>query len=196
MSDLGRWLRALPTLQGTAPHLSYSDLPDEPIEMFEAWLRGAVDAGVPEAHVATLATAGADRMPDARTLVLKDAHPDRGFAVAGPLSSAKGIQLAQVPMAALNFWWQPLVRAVRVQGTVARASGAEVEADLAARPAASQTARGDWMRWWIRPQRVEFWQGSEDRNHHRVIYRRVENAWECSGKGAAPDGQDEKGKNG
>ncbi len=140
--DFARWLRALPSLTGSAPPLDLDALPDDPDDLFRTLITEAVDAGVPEPHAATLATVDADGLPDARTLILKDVGP-RGWAFAGTRSSAKGAQLAASPAAALAFWWQPIVRAVRVRGSVEEATAEESAADLAAR--SSRPAR-TWIR--------------------------------------------------
>ncbi|MEJ1088282.1 pyridoxamine 5'-phosphate oxidase family protein [Microbacterium sp. Mu-80] len=177
MTDAG-WLRSLPSLTGTAPALDLHALPVDPETLFGEWLTDAVDRGVPEAHAMTLATVDADGMPDARTLILKEvgAH---GWAFAGHRDSAKGGQLRQNPAAALSFWWQPLMRAVRVRGRVVPASETESAADLAARSAAARAgiAPGEWMLWRVVPERVEFWQGRADRNHARIVYRRGAHGW-------------------
>ncbi|MCR2812930.1 pyridoxamine 5'-phosphate oxidase family protein [Microbacterium sp. zg.Y1090] len=193
-SSIAEWLRSLPSLTGSPPPFDLSALPDDPEQLFTAWLREAVDSGVPEPHAATLATVDADGLPDARTLILKDVD-DHGWAVAGPRSSVKGTQLAAHPAAALNFWWQPLVRAVRVRGNVREATGAEVAADLAARSAEARAgvAADDWMLWRIAPQRVEFWQGSLDRNHTRVVYERDGEAWRRTRSGGGSSSGREEG---
>lgn len=173
LGETARWLRSLGSLQGMAPSFDVLHVPDEPSTLFLDWLREAVRAGVSEPHAATLATLGIDRVPDARTLLLKDVGA-AGWAVAGPRSSRKAAQLAANPVAALNFWWQPILRAVRVRGTVTEASREEIEADRAARPVASAD---DWMLWWIVPVRVEFWQGAVSRNHTRLMYERDGGVW-------------------
>lgn len=190
-SELAVWLRAQPALTGTAPPLRLADLPDDPVPLFRDWLRTAAADGVPEPHAATLATVDADGLPDARTLILKDVDA-RGWAFAGARSSRKATQLEARPAAALNLWWQPQRRAVRVRGTVEEASPAESDADLAAR---SDDARaglhpGDWVLWHVVPTRVEFWQGSPDRNHTRIVYRRVEGRWQHTATGADPSSSD------
>ncbi len=170
------WLRSLPTLTGRAPE--FGQVPDDPVALFRSWLAAAVDRGVPEPHAMTLATVDADGMPDARTLILKDVSR-AGWAFAGDRRSAKALQLTMRPAAALAFWWQPMVRAVRVRGHVQEASAAESAADLAARsPAAREgIAVEDWALWRVVPERVEFWQGSPDRRHVRVVYRRGDGGW-------------------
>lgn len=172
------WLRARPALTGSAPALHPGSVPDDPLALFLNWITTAAEAGVAEPHAATLATVDADGVPDSRTLILKDVD-ERGWAFAGPRSSAKGQQLAANPAAALNFWWQPVLRAVRVRGPVREAASDESAADLAARSAAARAgvAEGDWVLWRIVPSRIEFWQGSTDRRHTRIVYTRDGSGW-------------------
>ncbi|MFC6146028.1 pyridoxine 5'-phosphate oxidase C-terminal domain-containing protein [Corynebacterium nasicanis] len=60
---------------------------------------------------------------------------------------------------------------MRINGRVVEASAAETAADLAARSAEARegVAEGDWRLWRLVPERIEFWQGSTDRRHQRVI---------------------------
>ena len=120
----------------------------------------------------------ADGVPDSRTLLLKDVD-ERGWAFAGTASSRKAAQLTANPAAALSLWWQPQMRAIRVRGPVVQASHAECEADLAARsPQARATVPpGEWRVWRVQPERIEYWQGSPDRQHIRIIYGRDGDGW-------------------
>jgi len=165
-------LRALPSLAGAPPALDLDALPETPTDLFLAWLDEAIRAGVPEPHAMTLATVSDDG-PDGRVLLLKDVDA-RGWAFASERSSAKGDQLAARPAAALTFWWQPLVRSVRVKGPVVEAPVGESLADLRARPLEAQqrTSPEDWTLWRVAATHVEFWQGSPDRRHVRVHYER------------------------
>ncbi|KTS58446.1 pyridoxamine 5'-phosphate oxidase [Microbacterium testaceum] len=176
---MAAWLRSLPSLTGTPPATDAEPLPDLPEHLFARWIREAVEAGVAEAHGATLATVDADGIPDARTLILKDLGPD-GWAFAGPRASAKAGQLSAHPAAALNFWWPAVLRAVRVRGKVVEASAEDSAADLAARSAAARDGigPGEWVMWRLVADRVEFWQGSADRKHLRTIYRRTDDDWQ------------------
>lgn len=173
LDGMAHTLRAIPSLTGTAPPLDFEHLPQDPLDLFREWLDTAIGSGVPEPAAMTLSTTDEHGMPDSRTLIAKDVS-SRGFAFAGPASSQKGRQLAANPVAALNFWWQPILRAVRIRGSVIPADIAECEADLAARsaPARAGVAPGDWRLWWLEPTRIEFWQGAVDRQHWRVVYSR------------------------
>lgn len=178
---LNDWLRGRPALVGSAPDWDLGILPTDPAVLFRDWMLQAAADGVAEPHTATLATVDAEGVPDARTLILKGIDAG-GWAFASTRSSRKGEQLAQAPAAALNFWWQPQVRAVRVRGRVDEASAEESAADLAARSLAAQQdiAPGDWVRWRIVPLRIEFWQGSRDRRHTRVVYEPTGGGWKHS----------------
>ena len=176
MNELTRWLREQPSLIGTPPPLDATDLPGDPHELFDTWIRHAVDVGVAEPRAATLATADAGGRPDARTLILKGVDTD-GWAFAGPRSSAKGAQLAENPAAALNFWWQPVMQAVRVRGTVNEAAPEESAADIGGSPAGALIEPGEWVLWRLVPERIEFWQGSPDRRHVRIVYARSGDGW-------------------
>ncbi|WP_341957753.1 pyridoxamine 5'-phosphate oxidase family protein [Microbacterium sp. LWH13-1.2] len=186
--SLNEWLKGRHALTGLAPDWDLGALPDEPSALFARWLREAADAGVAEPHTVTLATVDADGVPDARTLILKRID-ERGWAFASTRSSRKGAQLAAVPAAALNFWWQPQVRAVRVRGRVEEATAEESAADLAARSASARAdiAAGDWTLWRLIPTRVEFWQGSRDRRHTRVVYDAADEGWSRTVIGGAAD---------
>ncbi|WP_042537556.1 MULTISPECIES: pyridoxamine 5'-phosphate oxidase family protein [Microbacterium] len=191
-AQLNEWLKGRHALTGRAPDWDLSALPDDPSALFATWLRAAAEAGVAEPHTVTLATVDADGLPDARTLILKRID-ERGWAFASTRSSRKGAQLAASPGAALNFWWQPQVRAVRVRGRVEEATAEESAADLAARsPAArAEVADGDWVLWRIIPTRVEFWQGSRDRRHTRVVFDAVDDGWSRSIMGGPADQRSE-----
>lgn len=164
------WLRSRPSLTGSPPALHPESVTGDPLALFLNWITGAAEAGVAEPHAATLATVDADGVPDARTLILKDVD-ERGWAFAGTRSSAKGRQLEATPAAALNFWWQPVMRAVRVRGPVQEAPAGESAADLAARPASARAgvAEGEGaLADRAEPDRVLAGGGGSPAHPHRV----------------------------
>jgi len=132
-------LRMVPSIVGKAPDFDWTSIPDAPRELFLRWLTVALDAGVPEAHAATLSTVDKDGFPDARLLIIKDVTDDCGFKIATSDESAKGRQLLHTPNCALTFYWSALARSVRVRGIAQRASAAESAEDFLARHPQART---------------------------------------------------------
>ncbi|GLY87579.1 pyridoxine/pyridoxamine 5'-phosphate oxidase [Actinoallomurus iriomotensis] len=126
------WLRSLEVFAGPLADFDPAGAPAEPVDLFLGWLREAVEAGVPDPHAMTLSTVGADGGPDARVLILKNVDAG-GWQFAVHAGSPKGRQLADVPRAALTFYWPLQGRQVRVRGAVEPASPEQSAADLLAR---------------------------------------------------------------
>jgi pyridoxamine 5'-phosphate oxidase len=106
---------------------------DNPLMLFQRWYDDAVAAGAPEADAMALATATRDGAPSVR-FVLFRGMSEGGLRFFTNLGSRKGDELAGNPRAAVVFWWQPLGRQVRIEGTIARLSAPEDDAYFAARP--------------------------------------------------------------
>jgi pyridoxamine 5'-phosphate oxidase len=111
-------LSKLKSLVGTAPTFDVEHIPDDPRALFIDWFREAVIARVPEPHAMTLSTLGADGIPDARVLILKDVTDDGRWAFASGIDSTKGSQLHGNPVAALTFYWSSQIRSVRLRGNI------------------------------------------------------------------------------
>jgi len=111
----------------------------DPLARFQEWLEEARAAGVEVPEAMTLATADADGRPSARMLLLKSAD-ERGFTFFTGYESRKGRELAENPRAALVFYWRPLGRQVRVEGTVLPLTAVESDAYWATRPPRSRAA--------------------------------------------------------
>ena len=107
------------------------------LEQFERWLADAVAAGITEPNAMTLATAGTDGAPSARTVLLKGLD-ERGFVLYTNRDSRKGTQATANPRAALCFGWIDLQRQVCVTGAVEAVAAAEADAYFASRPHGSQ----------------------------------------------------------
>ncbi|MCM2579009.1 pyridoxine/pyridoxamine 5'-phosphate oxidase [Streptomyces meridianus] len=125
-------LRGLRVWDVELPGFDPDAAPADPLPLFRRWLCEAADAGQPEPHVMSLATADADGRPDARIVVLHDAD-EHGWHFGSHAGSRKGRQLADRPEAALIFYWHTVGRQVRVRGTVTTAAPEESAADLHAR---------------------------------------------------------------
>ncbi|WP_443018904.1 pyridoxamine 5'-phosphate oxidase [Sphingomonas sp.] len=114
---------------------------DDPIDLFDTWLREA-GAGEPnDPNAMALATADAVGRPSVRMVLLKG-HDARGFVFYSNGESRKADELAANPSAALLFHWKSLRRQVRIEGAVTRVSDGEADAYFASRSRASQL--GAW----------------------------------------------------
>ncbi len=117
----------------------------DPFVRFERWYAEAHASDLVFPEAMALATATADGRPAVRMVLLKG-HDASGFAFYTNLESRKGNELAANPYAALVFYWQPLDRQVRVEGTVERVAGDEAQAYFDTRPHGSRIAA------WASPQ--------------------------------------------
>ncbi len=121
----------------TRAGLKEADAGGDPLVLFQRWFSEAERAGVPEPNALTLATAGADGTPHARIVLLKGLD-NRGFHFYTNYQSAKGTDLEANPRAALVFFWQPLERQVRVEGSVEKLPAEESDQYFNSRPAGSR----------------------------------------------------------
>lgn len=96
-----------------------------------------MSAQIDELNAMTLATASADGVPSARTVLLKD-FSDEGFVFFTNYESYKGRQLAENPRASLLFFWKELERQVRIVGVVQKVSEEESDNYFRSRPVLSQ----------------------------------------------------------
>lgn len=148
MSDISSFSASEPT-PGTLADLRMDyrhselnelDLLEDPIEQFDLWMSEARTMhrpGMDEPHAMTLATASADGVPSARTVLLKGVDR-RGFTWFTNYRSRKGHELAENGHAALNFRWGALERQVVVMGAVTRVSAEESDEYFYSRPLASR----------------------------------------------------------
>lgn len=125
--------------RGRTP-LELADLGADPIAAFRVWYAIADAAGLAMPEAVTLATATPSGVPSLRWVLLKDVDHDGGFSFFTSYESRKGDELAANPRAALAFFWEPLERQVRVEGTVVRVPAAESDAYWATRPRSSRLA--------------------------------------------------------
>jgi pyridoxamine 5'-phosphate oxidase len=117
--------------------LRREELLDDPVAQFVRWYGEARGEGLPLPEACALATASADGSPSARMVLMKDVD-DRGFTFATSYTSRKAQDLAENSRAALLFYWHPLGRQVRVEGTVERVSPEDSDAIFLARPRESR----------------------------------------------------------
>lgn len=110
---------------------------DEPVALFDQWMRDAEQRELNDPNACALATCTADGQPSARMVLAKRVGEHR-FAFFTNADSRKGRELADNPKAALCFHWKSLRRQVRIEGGVAKLSSADVDRYFHSRSRASQ----------------------------------------------------------
>lgn len=132
----------LPPTPSAAEYAASGDRPlipeaSDPFVLFEAWMADARAAEASDANAMSLATVDAEGRPDVRIVLLKGLEGG-GFTFFTNLESAKGVQLAAQPQAALCFHWKSVRRQVRIRGSITRVTDAEADAYFATRAAQSR----------------------------------------------------------
>ena len=112
----------------------------DPVEIFRALFeRAKQECAEPDAMV--LSTADADGRPSGRYVLLKD-FDQHGFVFYTNLGSRKALALTANPHASLCFYWAPIDKQVRIEGSVERVTDEEADGYFATRPRESQI--GAW----------------------------------------------------
>ena len=119
---------------GQAGHFTEAS---EPFALFYAWMAEAKASEPNDPEAMALATVDSHGLPNVRMILLKGADR-RGFVFYTNSESAKGLELAANPKAALLFHWKSLGRQVRMRGLIEPATDAEADAYFAARHRESQ----------------------------------------------------------
>jgi pyridoxamine 5'-phosphate oxidase len=122
--------------------LSRDDLDPDPIRQFERWFDDARAADLAEPNAMSLATAGEDGQPTARTVLLKY-FDSSGFVFFTNTESSKARQIDANAKVGLLFYWQPLERQIIIRGEAERISARESLAYFMKRPRGSQL--GAWV---------------------------------------------------
>jgi dihydrophenazinedicarboxylate synthase len=181
--------------------------PEDPLPLLERWLRMADERGVREPRALALATADAEGRPSNRILLLKQVVPALVFAgsyesrkgrdlavnprAAGTLYWRETLQqivvegpvrkLGEAESDALFTERPPAGQAT----TVASHQGESLSDPAELREAASSLAHraeplhrpGRWGGYRLDPDLIEFWHGSPDRLHRRLLYTKTEERW-------------------
>ena len=139
----------------TRPLQPHEDIPAtaDPVALFRVWLAEADRSEPSDPNAMALATVDEDGLPDVRMVLLKEVD-EAGFLFYTNLDSAKGLQLAAQPKAALLFHWKFLRRQVRVRGAVETVSDEDADAYFATRARHSQI--GAWASDQSRPMEGRF----------------------------------------
>jgi len=121
---------------------------EDPFALFRHWLEEAEKAEPADPEAMAVATVDAGGMPNVRMILLKGTD-ERGFVFYTNCESAKGLELAATPKAALLFYWKSLGRQIRIRGPIEPATEAEADAYFATRHRESRI--GAWASSQSRP---------------------------------------------
>jgi pyridoxamine 5'-phosphate oxidase len=120
--------------------LQRSQLPVEPIPLFENWFAQLQAISLPdwfEINAMTLSTSLPSGKTSSRVVLLKQLDPD-GFLFFTNYDSHKGEQIEQNNSVALHFFWPVMDRQVRVEGKASKTSSEVSDKYFASRPRSSQ----------------------------------------------------------
>lgn len=119
--------------------LRRSELPIEPMALFERWMEQAKEAQLSDPTAMCVATVDEHGQPYQRIVLLKR-FDEQGFVFFTNLGSRKATQLKQNAHISLLFPWHPLERQVAVTGVAEQLSTADVLKYFMTRPKDSQIA--------------------------------------------------------
>jgi pyridoxamine 5'-phosphate oxidase len=122
--------------------LRRSDLPANPLDLFERWLKQACDAKLADPTAMSVATVDEHGQPYQRIVLLKH-YDEKGMVFYTNMGSRKARHLENNPRISLLFPWHMLERQVIVLGRVEKLPALEVLKYFHSRPKDSQI--GAWV---------------------------------------------------
>ncbi len=191
--------------------LEESDLTEHPIDLFEKWLKQAIDSQIYDPNGVVVSTVDETNQPYSRMVLLKD-YDRENLIFYTNLGSRKAQHIKNNPKVCLLFPWYMLERQVMFIGEAVRQSTVQDLKYFHSRPRGSQigawasnqshliSARGIleskflemkekfkngeiplpsfWGGYKVKFNKVEFWQGRENRLHDRFIYELKDDVWQ------------------
>lgn len=191
--------------------LRKSDVNPDPILQFDKWLDEAFKHKVREPTAMALATATPDGKMSCRIVLLRELN-DEGFIFYTSYKSWKGKQITLNQHAALNFYWAPIERQVRIEGYIKKVDNEKSDKYFSSRTRGKKLGAwimmqsrkipsreyldnkfeeqmnnfeekeiprpSDWGGYILKPNRIEFWQGRENRLHDRIMYEKKNLKWQ------------------
>lgn len=99
-----------------------SNIPEDPINLFNRWFHEVEDfGGNEEVNAMTVATIGVDGFPKSRVVLLKKFN-EEGFIFYTNYNSEKGRAIANNPNICLSFFWSSMERQVIIKGIAQKTS--------------------------------------------------------------------------
>ena len=110
-----------------------------PFEQFHAWFQEALACReIAEANAVCVSTVGASGRPSSRMVLMKGYSEEEGFKFYTNLDSRKAKDIAGNSEVCLLFYWPPLHRQIRIEGTADRVSEETAQQYFSTRPRQSQ----------------------------------------------------------
>ncbi|MFV5689573.1 pyridoxamine 5'-phosphate oxidase [Flavobacterium sp. ZT3R25] len=133
MSDLSNYRKSYEKSE-----LSESNIPEDPINLFNRWFHEAEDFGTnEEVNAMTVSTIGLDGFPKSRVVLLKKFN-EEGFTFYTNYNSEKGKAIANNPKVCLSFFWHTMERQVIIKGIAQKTTGAISDNYFESRPDGSK----------------------------------------------------------
>lgn len=133
MKDLGNYRKSYEKSE-----LLESNIPEDPINLFNRWFHEAEDfGGDSEVNAMTVSTIGLDGFPKARVVLLKKFN-EEGFVFYTNYNSEKGRAIAENPKVCLSFFWHNMERQVIIKGIAKKTTEAISDNYFESRPDGSK----------------------------------------------------------
>lgn len=185
----------------------FDNPPPDPLKLLGHWLEQAWQHGVREPQALALATASAAGKPSVRIVLLKSVEPALVFAFPGHSRKARELEenpwaagtlywrettqqvVVEGPVRRMSESESDALFAARPRiaqaATIASRQGEPLDEPAELRARAEGVAVGEgplarppgWSGYELSPQRIEFWHGSKDRLHRRLLYVRSDGGW-------------------
>lgn len=185
----------------------FDDPPADPLGLLARWVERAWEHGVREPQALALATASSEGRPSVRIVLLKAVEPALVFAFPSHSRKARELEenpwaagtlywrettqqvVVEGPVRRMSeaesdalFAERPrIAQAATIasrQGEALEApAGLRAEAEQIAADAAPLTRPDGWHGHRLAPERIEFWHGSSDRLHRRLLYVKSGESW-------------------
>ena len=121
--------------------LDESSVPSFPMNLFNKWLKEALDKMVMEPYAFNLATVSIESIPSSRTVYMRSVE-ENGIVFFTNYNGKKGQDISVNPTVCANFFWAQLERQVRMIGKAVKINEEQSDAYFASRPRESQL--GAW----------------------------------------------------
>jgi pyridoxamine 5'-phosphate oxidase len=120
--------------------LREEEVPADPFAQFKLWFREALEnTQIKDPNAMCLSTCTCDGKPSCRYVLMKSFDED-GFTFYTNHESRKGREMSENPHVSALFFWQPVLRQVRIEGIVKRKSDESSVEYFKTRPKTSQAS--------------------------------------------------------